>query len=43
MSITELLTRIPQTIEISSAVGTTWNSTEVRRKEIPLTEESKRC
>ena len=30
------LTRIPQNMEISKAVGTTWNNTEVRRNEIPL-------
>lgn len=34
-------TRIPQTIEISSAVGTTWKTTEERRKEIPLREETR--
>lgn len=29
-------TRIPQTIVISSAVGTTWNTTELSKNEIPL-------
>ena len=32
----ERLTRMPQTIEISSAVGTTWNTTDDSRNEIPL-------
>lgn len=30
------LTRIPHTIEISSAVGTTWNTTDESRNEMPL-------
>ena len=29
-------TRIPQTIDISRAVGTTWKRIEVRRKDMPL-------
>ena len=36
MSLTKL-TRIPQTIVISNAVGMTWKTIEERMKDIPLT------